>query len=198
MKNKDKEWFQEEYFANHAYSSLYRINLEDEAKTHPYFFETGTNMGFGVKEAIKSGFKKIISIDIEERYYNLAKENFTEKKYPNTEFTFACGNSAEMTESLISSVNERILFWLDGHGCGRNPLHGELEAIKNHKIKNHTILIDDVRMMGNRQKEWEFAWGPETRRDKIIESVMKINSNYKISYLNSPNAQNDVLVAEIE
>ena len=48
MKNKDKEWFQEEYFTNHAYSSLYRINLEDEAKTHPYFFETGTNMGLGL------------------------------------------------------------------------------------------------------------------------------------------------------
>ncbi len=198
MKNKDKEWFQEEYFTNHGFSSLYRINLEDEAKTHPYFFETGTNMGFGVKEAIRNGFKKIISIDIEEKYYNLAKENFTEKKYPNTEFTFACGNSAEITESLIAPINERILFWLDGHGCGKNPLHRELEAIKNHKIKNHTILIDDVRMMGTNIKEWEFAWGPETRRDNIIESVMKINSNYKIYYLDSSNAQNDVLVAEIE
>jgi hypothetical protein len=54
---------------------------------------------------------------------------------------------------ILSSINEPILFWLDGHYSGgetakgeaNTPILKELEFILRHPIKNHVILIDDAR-----------------------------------------------------
>lgn len=53
---------------------------------------------------------------------------------------------------MLDNINERITFWLDGYysccdtalGKYWSPLIQELEHIKNHSIKNHIILIDDM------------------------------------------------------
>ena len=71
--------------------------------------------------AIKSGFKKIISIDIEKRFTEEAELRFSKENYPNVDCNFVTGNSAELLGSLICEVDDRILFWLDVHGCGKNP-----------------------------------------------------------------------------
>jgi predicted nucleic acid-binding protein len=63
-------------------------------------------------------------------------------------------------------------------------------AIKNHKIKNHTILIDDVRMFNT--IEWN-----NIGHDNVIKLIMEINENYKISYYDSPHGNNDILLAKI-
>lgn len=201
-KNPESEWNNTTYPWDQPTTTLSYIDLSEDSKTHPVFFETGTNMGHGVRRAVECGFKKVISVDIEEKYYELAKQEFTKDKYPDVDFKFALGNSADLVWPLISEVTEGIVFWLDGHGCGKNPLHKELEAIGKHPIKNHIIMIDDVRMMGEdseytKSLKLDWAWGKETAKDKIAESVLKVNKNYNISYLDSPMMKNDIMLAQI-
>jgi len=155
------------------------------------FFETGTNFGEGVVKAIDAGFKKIISIDVVTEYINAANERFIESKnYPNTDFQFYLGDSRKLLPEIIDKIDEPITFWLDGHEFYEIPLLDELVAIKNHKIKNHTILIDDVRMFNT--IEWN-----NIGHDNVIKLIMEINENYKISYYDSPHGKNDILLAKI-
>ena len=57
---------------------------------------------------------------------------------------------------LLPKISEPITFWLDGHwsagdtaqGDTNTPLLQELVEISNHHIKNHTILVDDIRQFG--------------------------------------------------
>jgi hypothetical protein len=74
------------------------------------------------------------------------------------------------------------------------PLLKELALIGRHRIKTHTILIDDVRLFGTKGPE---DWSGVTL-DKVIDKLKSINRNYSIHYENGIEwAQNDVLVAEI-
>ena len=54
------------------------FDLKDAQKYNetPYFVETGTLYGDGVKYAMKQGFKEIHSIEIEPTLYKKAKEKF--------------------------------------------------------------------------------------------------------------------------
>jgi hypothetical protein len=61
------------------------------------------------------------------------------------------------------------------------------EVLKNHPIKNHTLLIDDTRMFGH-------YWGLGLSKESVIEQVMAINPDYKIQWENGIEA-NDIMVA---
>jgi hypothetical protein len=158
---------------------------------NPVFFETGTNTGLGVICAIQCGFKKIYSIDIEDRYYEMAMNNFlNNNSYSDVNFNFYLGDSGSMMDEILVNINEKITFWLDGHEFYKIPLVNELESIKNHKIKGHTILIDDIRMLS--KPEWN-----NIGLDKIIEKIKEIDQNYEISFIDSVNGENDILIAKI-
>ena len=155
------------------------------------FFETGTNIGRGVLEAANAGFKKIISIEIDEELHNKSKSKFINNNdYSGVEFQLHLGDSRVLLPKLIESIDERITFWLDGHEFYDIPLVEELTAIKNHKIKNHTILIDDVRMFNS--PEWN-----EVGHVNIVNLLKEINKDYEISYHDSPHGHNDILIAKI-
>ena len=93
---------------------------------------------------------------------------------------------------MLNLVDSPALFWLDGHVDGVNAdcLWDELEHIKNHTIKTHTIIVDDVRILG---KE---GWGTEVVLDKIIGLIKEINPDYTISY-DDGECENDVLIAKV-
>ncbi len=148
------------------------------------FIETGTFMGEGVITALKCGFKNIYSIEIAPRYYAMAVFNF-----------LTCGNvrvihgdSAEWILLLLKKINIPVTFWLDAHtpGC---PLMKELEAIKKHKIKTHTILIDDRRNFGQ-VKEMK-----EIKEDEVIAELKSINHKYKFTYESTKFGKNDIIIA---
>lgn len=71
-----------------------------------------------------------------------------------------------------------------------SPVLQELEQIKKHPIKNHTILIDDVRLFGTIEFDY-------VTLDQIIDKVLEINPNYNISFVPGY-VQNDILVAQIK
>jgi hypothetical protein len=158
----------------------------------PFFVETGTYKGEGIEEALKFQFKELFSIELHKSLY----EECVLKFKNNNKIKLFYGDSAEVLTEIIKDLNDRITFWLDGHFSGDHtakgnkisPILEELEQIKNHKIKNHTIIIDDLRYV--RQGYYEM-----TIVD-IINKIKEININYHIIFDNGVE-ENDILIAYI-
>jgi len=170
-------------------------NIFNKYKKNKYFIETGSYMGDGIEKAIEAGFENIISIEITPTYYELCKEKF--KDYSNVEIVF--GDSTKVLEEILNKINEPITFWLDGHYTDKSTLFGdkwcplldELEIIKQHKIKNHTILIDDLRCWREDNGYYShYLFNNEDIKNKVLE----INPNYNLSFEDGF-IPNDILVA---
>jgi hypothetical protein len=109
--------------------------------------ETGTYLGDMV-DAQLNNFKTIYSIELSEKLYQRALKRF--KKQTNVKLVQ--GDSGKVLQTLISQLNERSVFWLDGHyssgitakGDVECPIYEELNAIFKSPL-NHILLIDDAR-----------------------------------------------------
>lgn len=162
---------------------------------HPnkYFIETGTGSGDGVQRALKAGFEQIYSIELAPHLYDHSRQRFENES--NVVILF--GNSTEVLPKILDYIDAPVTFWLDGHYSWHNTARGdtntpvlqELEIIKQHPIKTHTILIDDVRQFGT--VEFDFI-----EVDDIIAKLLEINPKYQISF-EAGLIANDILVAEI-
>lgn len=150
------------------------------------FVETGTYKGAAVLVALDCGFEVIHSIEIDYNLFEQCRDKFS--GYNNVFIHF--GDSKKLLYDVIKNISCNITFWLDGHNVGSVPILDELEQISKHSIKTHTILIDDRRVMGTD------IWSGISEQD-VINSVMKVNGNYKMVYEDSTNAKNDILVAII-
>jgi len=160
------------------------------------FVETGTYLGDSVQLALECGFEKIISIEIEPALHEGCVYMFGEEIAEGS-VELILGDSLKEMKNIVSRLTERTTFWLDGHwdfgtqGVKVCPLYEELEAIAESPIKNHTILIDDMRMLG-----WG-NWGEGITKETIIEKIKAINPEYKIAFEDTHCAPNDILVATI-
>jgi hypothetical protein len=158
-----------------------------------YFIETGSYMGDGISLAIEAKFKNIISIELSENFFNFCSEKFKSNKNVN----LLLGDSEIVLKDTISNIDKPITFWLDGHysACGtafglhESPLMQELDIIKEHHVKTHTIIIDDLRCWVKPQYEFDVS--------DLITKLREINEEYEISYEDGY-VENDVLVAQIK
>lgn len=109
--------------------------------------ETGTYMGDMVY-AQRKLFRKIYTIELSDELYNFCVKRL--KKYKNIEIIK--GDSGVVLESIVKNINEKAIFWLDGHYSGEgtakadiySPVINEIKTIMNSN-KEHIILIDDAR-----------------------------------------------------
>lgn len=145
------------------------------------FIETGTLNGDGVRVALECGFNHIYSIDINEDIVRRISKEFID--YGNR-VRILHGDSFEVLQTLLPTIQEPITFWLDGHWDGgpegqyRCPLLYELDVIAQHEIKTHTLLIDDRRLFG----EGSHHWGREVTEDAVIDRIRTINPEYRITF----------------
>lgn len=164
---------------------------------NPVFIETGTANGKGVIAALAAGFTEIHSIELSRHYYDFSKdlfENHTDRVH------LYYGNSLKELPHILRRIHKPCTFWLDAHWCGGEtagkgttiPLMKELQIIATHYIKEHTILIDDMRMI---RAKTEKEWLAFTEQD-LIDMLLTINPAYKISYECGVET-NDVLVARL-
>jgi hypothetical protein len=161
---------------------------------NPVFIETGSYVGRGIEEALDANFNEIYSIELADKYYNLCCEKFKNNKNVH----MIKGDSSIVLFDLIKNINQNISFWLDGHcsegdtarGAYYTPLIQELEQIKRHHLKTHTIMIDDMRLWNEEDAKIGFG------KNLIIEKLMEINPNYKLIYENGY-IDKDILVAKI-
>ena len=141
-----------------------------------YFVETGNSYGDGIRMALNAGFKNIYSIELGPHLYKHCRQRF----HSQPSVHLVLGDSAEMLSSILQQINSAATFWLDGHySCGcedtkgktNTPLLEELEAIKKHSIKTHTILIDDVRCLRTSQLDFITV-------SIICKKILEINPKY--------------------
>lgn len=110
--------------------------------------ETGTFLGDMVY-AMRGVFSKIVSIELDRELHARASQRLSKLKHVQ----LLLGDSAELLPSVLQSIHEPALFWLDGHysgpGTARStedtPIVRELSCVLMHNRRNHVILIDDAR-----------------------------------------------------
>jgi hypothetical protein len=168
--------------------NVFRNNL------NPYFIETGACEGMGIKAALTAGFNSIISIELLQSSYDYCSSIFRN----NPQVKLILGDSAFLLLDVILKINDKITFWLDGHSSGgspkgfvSSPLMYELDQIKKHPIKTHTILIDDLRSWSKGNPEIGFD------TSDLKEKILEINDQYKF-YLADGYCAQDILVAYID
>lgn len=161
-----------------------------------YFIETGTWEGHGVLLAVMANcFQEIHTIELAETFYT--RNKIGEMNHSNPPVHVWYGDSGIVLGDVLKGINEPATIWLDAHYSGNDTARGEsntpilreLECIKNHPIKTHTILIDDIRLFGTP----EFDNIP---LDTIISKLKEINPSYKISIKDGLNSPKDILVAK--
>ena len=132
------------------------------------FFETGTHFGHSVQDALDLGFEKIISVEINDNYYNHCLNAFKDELDKKVFLFF--GDSLVHLPQMLEMVDSRTMFWLDAHIDGLNtPFQQELKLILEHPIKNHIILVDDIGGYGC-DENW------------IKETILTSNPDYKFDF----------------
>lgn len=109
--------------------------------------ETGTYLGDMIW-AQRKDFEKIYSIELSPLFADLAKKRFNKQQH----VTIIEGDSGVVMNSLIKRLDQKTIFWLDGHYSGGEtacsgkecPVFEELNAIFQSDIE-HVLLIDDAR-----------------------------------------------------
>lgn len=155
--------------------------------TQEVYIETGTDMGAGVKWATGiptsnmnipgvQNFNEVHSIEILENIYNDRKEDFKN----DSRVKLHLGDSRIKFPEILNATTKQCFIFLDAHGeikeTGPIPLYDELNTLKNHNIKNHVIVIDDLRRIGDKKDE---GWKKISVND-LINSLWEINTNYII------------------
>lgn len=155
------------------------------------FIETGSYKGEGIQCALDSNYDLIRSVEIDKDRYDDCRSKFEN----NPKVQLYLGSTEERLWDMIQDINTQATFWLDAHWSGpgepmsdqKCPLENELNTISMHPIKNHIIMIDDMRCCNTDYFEYK-------SKELIEQAVLKINPNYKIVYEHSWEP-NDILVA---
>ena len=170
------------------------------------FVETGTYQGNTALWAAEH-FQTVITIEASPEIY--AQVVATHSQVKNVKFLY--GHSKEQLATLVPSMNEPCIFWLDGHWCGgvsygeedECPLLEELLII-NRSAQDHFILIDDARLFLNppppphRTEQWpninavlDLLAANRSRYTSVFEdvivSVPESAKSVVAEYLLSPN-----------
>ena len=162
------------------------------------FVETGTYLGDTVAMAHVAGFKRIFTMEIDDKLANSAWWRF--KDFPH--ITCCRGDSGLHMPKLLHHVGDNeAVFWLDGHwsqgitgkGEVEVPLMRELEAIKQHSITTHTIMIDDIRLLGDKEEVVDWSG---LSLDAVKKKLLEINPEYRFT-LEDGMQQDDILVAHL-
>ena len=167
--------------------------LKDDFNNYKYFVESGTYGGETILN-MEPYFDKLFTIEISESIYK-----DTSSKYKGNKIDFILGDSAKVFNFLLPLLNDKCIFFLDGHYSSGNtgkgdkdcPLNEEVQLI-NDKFKNDAIIIiDDVRLFGIKGNEdWSYI-----NKDNIL-SILKGRIK-DVYYLDSECALNDRLIIHI-
>ena len=171
-----------------------------EKYLNPMLVETGTCYGDTVEAAKKAGFNEIISIEVSRDLYEKACVRFI----ADHNVQLVHGDSTKMLWPVIKDLKKRITFVLDAHylDWGKDtrtdphirekyveyPLVKELEIISRHSRKDHTIIIDDVRL---------FSSHFNITIKEVKEKLLKINPKYQIKLIKGKIEDDEIIEDEV-
>lgn len=146
------------------------------------FMESGTYIGDTI-DYLKSDFEKIYSIELSNKLYLDAVSRFDQQK----NIVIINGDSGVIIKDILSKIDDKSFFWLDGHyssgitakGSLNTPIMNELEIILKHR-KDHLIFIDDARLFIG---VGDYPWLPKLK--SFVDQLS--NNNYNL------NIENDII-----
>ena len=110
------------------------------------FIETGTLYGHGILEAHRAGFYDIHSIEIEPTLAKKAKETFADYPY----VSIYEGNSFNVLEEILPTINRDAFFWLDAHFPGADAHLISYEECKNIEYDTNLPLEREIDLISKR------------------------------------------------
>jgi len=151
------------------------------------FVETGTFSGDTI-ELVKPYFKRIISIEFYEKYYELTVSRFKN----DSSVTILKGDSGVVLADLMKQMSGKsILFWLDAHWdsdentkskSAQCPVLRELRSINNLNEKS-VILIDDARLfLSPPGKPYDYRQWPDL--NDVWTTLNKLSDGHKLMIIN--------------
>lgn len=170
--------------------------LQSDYKEYKCFVETGTWVGNTIFN-LEPYFDKLHTIEFSEKYYNNTKS-----RYHGNKINFILGDSSIEFKTLLPTLNEKCIFFLDGHWSGGDtgrsskdsPLVEEMELINDLFTNEAIIIIDDVRLFGMKEILNEPNWS-EINKEQLITIILGRVS--KIYFLDSNMARDDRLIIHI-
>ena len=90
------------------------------------FLELGTHMGDGTQVALDSGFRRVITVEIDEVKHANAKKRFEEVHAVEP----LLGTSESILETILPGIDSPMTIWMDAHNNGNCPILRELDIIK--------------------------------------------------------------------
>jgi len=167
--------------------------LKDSYKNYSCFIETGTYKGDTIY-GVEPYFKKLYTIEFSENYYNDVK-----KKYTGNKINFILGDSSIVFKTLLPTITDKCIFFLDGHWSGEDtghaekdcPLEEEITHINNLFQNKAIIIIDDFRLFGRKINE---DWSQINKENLLNSLKSRINDVY---HLDSQLAKDDRLIIHI-
>jgi hypothetical protein len=172
-------------------------SLQDDYRQYSCFIETGTYFGDTIF-ALESYFNQLYTIEFSEKYYNNAKN-----KYNGNKIIFLLGDSGVVFKTLLPTITEKCIFFLDGHFSGDDtgksekdcPLYEEIININNNFQHDAIIIIDDFRLFGlSKETGCNEDWS-EINKQALLDILQsRINNVY---HLDSECAKNDRLIIHI-
>lgn len=185
------------------------FDIKKFKKDSSVYIETGFFKGGSASKALESGFTKIHSCDINESFLEEGRKNFS-NEITEGKLNLHFGRSTDVLKTILSSLQEKAVFFLDAHDITYEntdqklwedkdncPILDELEIIQSHGIKDHTIIIDDIRMFDYGCTPGTWAFDRNIKISNLLKKLKEINNNYKIVVENGI-CDKDVIVAYIE
>lgn len=155
--------------------------LQTDYKNYPNFIETGTYLGETILY-MEQYFSNLYTIEIKKDLYENVKNN-----YKGNKINFYIGDSGDVLTQILQNINDKSIFFLDGHWSAGNtgkgkkdcPLYEELNTIISNHKDEAIVIVDDVRLFGkgpnkgNELCNWE-----EINIDNILEIVKDRMTNH--------------------
>ena len=172
--------------------------LRDDYTNYPCFIETGTYNGETIFE-IEPLFSNIYTVEYSETLHNRTKS-----KYTGDKIKFLLGDSSIVFETLLPTIEENCIFFLDGHwshcDTGKSskdcPLEEEITHINTLFKHGAIIIIDDYRLFGlDRTNEGGEDWSQINKKNLLNILRDRISQEY---HLDSSWAKDDRLVIHIK
>jgi hypothetical protein len=163
------------------------------------FIETGCSEGWTLSRAKEFGFSQIYGIELQSNFITHCKDKFKN----DSTIKIIEGDSPDILREICTTLTEKATFWLDAHESGsdlaspiygRCPLLEELLAINLSPIKDHVLMIDDIRLLNTHQFDF-------LQIEQVMEAIYNINPNYIITYIDGMedgSFPNDILIATVD
>jgi len=172
--------------------------LKDDFTNYSCFIETGTHNGDTIF-TMDTYFDKLYTIEFSEKYYTNTKS-----KYNGNKINFILGDSSVVFEELLPTIEDKTIFFLDGHWSGGDtghsvkdcPLIEEITSINNLFMNEAIIIIDDFRLFGLDKSSGKLGedWS-EINKDKILDILKKRITD--VYHIDSSCAVDDRLIIHI-